>query len=55
MGRDYGRLKYLPASPRVRLWSELQHEPRSRAAFELEPADAAVKLTVTYEGFARAA
>lgn len=32
--------------------AEAQREPRSRATFDLEPADDAVKLTVTHAGFA---
>ena len=32
--------------------AEAQREPRSRATFDLEPADDAVKLTVTHDGFA---
>ena len=34
--------------------AEAQREPRSRATFDLEPADDAVKLTVTHDGFAPA-
>ena len=32
--------------------AKAQREPRSRATFDLEPADDAVKLTVTHDGFA---
>jgi uncharacterized protein YndB with AHSA1/START domain len=53
----YSWHNYQPEHATIFGWSqerlaELQQEPRSRVAFDIEPAGDVVKLTVTHDGFA---